>query len=132
LNIKFTPKPYMPALVISLIMLFIAIFLPWATVSSVPVVTGTYEWGILTNIVSIVGIGLAFITSKQIRASGLMGVGVLGLVGAIIFIIRLKGATIGFGLVLEMIASLVAIFIGFKDYQQSTPSIAPPAPPAQP
>jgi peptidoglycan/LPS O-acetylase OafA/YrhL len=122
----------MPVLVISVIMLFIAIFLPWATVSSVPVATGTYEWGTLTTIASIVGIGLAFIVSKQIRAIGLMAVGVLALVGTIIFITRLQGAAIGFGLILEMIASLVAIFIGFKDYPQSTPSVAPPAPPAQP
>jgi hypothetical protein len=132
LNIKFTTKPYMSVLVISLIMLFIAIFLPWATYKSAPVASGTYEWGTLTIIVSMVGAGLAFFASKQIRAFGLMGVGLLALVGTIIFITRLQGATIGFGLILEMIASLVAIFIGYKDYQQSTPSVAPPAPPAQP
>ena len=131
MNIKFTDKPYLPVLIISTIILFIAIFLPWATYGGAPVATGTYEWGTLTTIASIVGIALAFITAKQTRAVGLIIVGVLALVGAIIFITRLQGATIGFGLILEMLASLVAIFIGYKDYQQSAPVAAPP-PPAPP
>lgn len=125
----------MPTLIVSVTLLFIAIFLPWGTAGGIGggYVTGIEDWGMMTTIVSIIGIALSFIDARQIRALGLMCVGVLALVGAIIFWTRLNGITVGFGLILELLASLVAIYVGYMDYRQTIPSSQanPPAPPPQ-
>ena len=132
MDFKFTTKPYLPTLVVSVILLFIAVFLPWATAGGIGggYATGTQDWGAMTTIASIIGIALSFLDAKQIRALGLICVGLLALVGAIIYMTRLNGITVGFGLILEVLASLLAIFIGYTDYRQPGQS-NPPAPPPQ-
>jgi hypothetical protein len=121
LNIKFTSKPYMPTLITSILLLFTAIFLPWG-MSGVGSVNGVADWGAMSTIAAILGICLAFITDKKIRSLGLMVVGVLALIGAIVFITRLNntGLSIGYGIIFELIISLVAVYIGFQDYTKST------------
>ena len=81
---------------------------------------GTTDWGPLSTIAAILGIVLAYITAAKVRALGLMVVGVLAIVGAIIYATRLGGATIGFGLIIEILLALGAIYIGFQDYTKSS------------
>ena len=108
----------MPVLLISGLMLFACIFLPWAT-AGFATATGTADWGAMSTIASILGIALAYLTAVKLRALGLMVVGVLALIGAIIYATRLGGSTLGFGIIIEMLLALVAIFIGFQDYSKS-------------
>jgi hypothetical protein len=119
MEIKFTTKPYLPTLVISALLLFTAIFLPWITVGGFAAATGISDWGGMSTLASMIGVALAFITAAQIRAIGLMAVGVLALVGAIVYATRLGGATIGYGLILEMLFALGAMFFGYQDYAKS-------------
>ena len=111
-------KPHMPILIISSIILLIAVFLPWGTAGIISV-SGVSDWGGMTTIAAILGIVLSFLDSKQIRSIGLICVGVLALVGAIVFMTRLDGTGfgVGYGIILEMIASLVAVFIGYTEYR---------------
>ena len=109
----------MITLIICAIILFIAIFLPWGT-AGINSVTGVSDWGGMTTIAAILGIGLSFIVSGQVRAIGLIVIGVLALVGAIVFMTRLAGITVGYGVIFELIASLVAVFIGFTEYRKAT------------
>ena len=128
MELKFTSKPHMPTLVISAIILFVAIFLPWGT-AGVNFVSGVSDWGGMTTIAAILGILLSFLVTQQIRSLGLICVGLLALAGAIVYMTRLGGITVGYGIIIELIASLVAVFIGFMDYRQVIPPAKPPAPP---
>src|SRR4030042_5804317 len=110
----------MPALIISALLLFTAVFLPWATAPGFAVANGTADWGAMSTIAAILGIVLAYITAVKVRALGLIVVGVLAIVGAIIYATRLGGATIGFGLIIEILLALGAIYIGFQDYTKSS------------
>ncbi|MBN1692959.1 MAG: hypothetical protein JW845_05330 [Dehalococcoidales bacterium] len=123
MEIKFTSKPYMPTLITSLLLLFTAIFLPWG-VAGVASVNGVADWGAMATIAAILGVCLSFLTSAKIRAIGLMVVGVLALIGAIIFITRLNntGLSISYGIIFELIISLVAVYIGFQDFSKSNPA----------
>lgn len=147
MNIQFTTKPYLPALVVSIV-LFITVFLPWATVSAGGVSAsdnGTaYGWGYLALIMSILGVLLSFVTPQKMRAMGLMGAGLLALIGVIVYWLRMHGDAVlygvedfvspGFGLFVAGIAALAAIVIGIMDLRQPVqPSQPPPAnPPAPP
>lgn len=131
MELKFTSKPHMPTLVICAILLFVAIFLPWGT-AGLAFVSGVSDWGGMTTIAAILGIVLSFIVSKQIRALGLICVGILALVGAIVYMVRLSGITVGYGIIIELIVSLVAVFIGYTEYRQINPPAPPPAPPSPP
>jgi hypothetical protein len=111
LEIKFISKPYMPTLLAASLLLFSNIFLPWTTDGA----TGTAGWGAISSIAGIIGVLLAFLTIAKIRGIGLIVVGILALVGAIVFITKLGNATVGFGLILEMILSLVAVYVGVMD-----------------
>jgi hypothetical protein len=117
LEINFKSKAHMPTLVISGMLLFAAIFLPWASVGGAAAGYGTSDWGAMSTIVAILGLGLAFLTNAKARALGLMVVGVLALAGAIIYAVRLaSGLTIAFGIIFEMLFALAAIFFGFQNY----------------
>jgi len=116
LEISFKSKAHVPTLVISGMLLFAAVFLPWASIGGMAAGTGTSDWGAMSTIASILGLGLAFLTNAKARALGLMVIGVLALVGAIIYAVRLEGATISFGIIFEMLFALAAIFFGFQNY----------------
>ena len=147
MNIQFTTKPYLPALVVSVVLL-IMFFLPWVTASAGSVSesdNGTaYGWGYLTLIMSILGVLLSFVTPQKMRAMGLMGAGLLALIGVIVYWLRMHGDAVlygvedfvspGFGLYIAGIAALAAIVIGIMDLRQPVqPSQPPPAnPPAPP
>lgn len=130
MEIKFTSKPYMPTLFISGLMLLAAIFLPWVTAANFATATGISDWGAMSTIAAILGIVLAYITAPKVRSLGLMVIAVLAIVGAVIFITHLNGATIGFGLIIEILLALAAIYIGYLDYSKNKPA-APPPPPKQ-
>ena len=124
----------MPTFVICAMMLVTAIFLPWVTANipggmNIALATGTSDWGMLSTIAGILGIALAFITTAKVRSLGLIVASVLVIVGAIIYITRLSGATLGFGLIIEILLALAAIYIGFTDYNKSNPPAPPPPPP---
>jgi hypothetical protein len=120
MEIKFSSKPYMPTVYISALMLVSCIFLPWVTAGVAGIIgSGTGDWGAMSTIAAILGIVFAYLTTAKIRSVGLMVIGVLSLVGAIIYATRLNGATLGFGLIINMLLSLAAIFIGFQDYSKS-------------
>jgi hypothetical protein len=108
----------MPTLMISALMVFTAIWLPWGT-QGLAAVTGTADWGAMATIAALLGVVLSFLTAAKVRALGLMAVGVLALVGTIIFITRLNGLSVGFGLIVEMLLSLAAIYVGFMDYSKN-------------
>lgn len=106
----------MPTLVICAMILFTAIFLPWASFNGIAGTTGTSNWGAMSCVAAILGLGLAFLANAKARALGLMVVGVLALVGAIIYAVRLEGSIIDFGLIFEMLFAIVAVIIGFMNY----------------
>jgi hypothetical protein len=119
LEIKLTSKPYMPTLIISALLLFTAIFLPWATGGAFATANGTADWGAMSTIAGIIGIVLAYLTAAKVRALGLIVVGILAIIGAIIYATRLGGATVGFGLIIEILLALGAIYVGFQDYTKA-------------
>jgi peptidoglycan/LPS O-acetylase OafA/YrhL len=140
LDIKFTTRPYIPTLVVSVI-LFIMVFLPWITVSGFGITAsanGTNDWGILTLIMSIVGAGVAFLVNQDYRAMGTLGAGVLALLGIIIFMATNVGGGIGVGagIIIALIAALCLIYVGYMDYRKLTitgkPLEPPPPPPSAP
>jgi hypothetical protein len=136
LEINFTCKPYIPTLIISLFLLVAALFLPWITVNipdgmNIAFVTGTSDWGTMSTIASLLGVGLAFVTAPKVRSLGLILVSFLVIIGAIIFITRLGGATLGYGVIIEMLLALAAIYIGYLDMSKSNviTTSSPSAPP---
>jgi peptidoglycan/LPS O-acetylase OafA/YrhL len=140
LDIKFVSRPYIPTLVVSVI-LFIMVFLPWITVSAFGMsasANGTNDWGILTLIMSIVGAGVSFLANQKYRAMGTIGAAVLALLGAIIFMATNVGGGIGVGagLIIALIAALGLIYIGYMDYRKLSitgkPIQPPPPPPESP
>jgi peptidoglycan/LPS O-acetylase OafA/YrhL len=122
----FTYKPHLPTLIISLFLVVAAIFLPWLTVNNLALATGTSDWGAMSTIASLIGVGLAFVTVPKVRSLGLIFVGFLAIIGAIIFITRLGGATVGFGLIIEMLLALAAIYIGYLDMSKTGVIATPP------
>jgi hypothetical protein len=117
LEISFKSKAHGRTLAICGMLLFAAIFLPWMSVGGAAAGFGTSDWGAMSTIAAILGLGLAFLTNTKLRAVGLITVGVLALVGAIIYAVRIKGgATVDFGIIFEMLFALAAIVFGFQDY----------------
>jgi hypothetical protein len=133
-------KPYLPTLVICVI-LFIAVFLPWRTFSDLGFSeNGLRAGGILTFIMSILGVGISFVTVPKIRALGTIFIGILAIVGVAVFWARIEGLTAGYGLIIALIASLGLIAVGYLEYRKlgqpaqpsQPPPASPPAPPAPP
>jgi hypothetical protein len=110
----------MPTFFIGALMLGACIFLPWITAGVAGLIgSGTGDWGAMSTLASILAIVLAYVSAPKIRSLGLMVCAVLAIVGAIIYIARLNGATLGFGLIVEMLLALGAIYIGFLDYTKN-------------
>ena len=150
MNIQFATKPYLPTLVISVV-LFILVFLPWASVSGLGVTvtfngleTNISGLGYLTLIMSIIGAVISFLDTRKFRAFGTIVAGILAIIGIIIFWSNLGnfGLGVGYGLIMALIAALALIVIGYVDYRQGStpaepskpappPSDTPPAPPQQ-
>lgn len=132
---KFSIKPYLPTLVISII-LFITVFLRWISVTEV---NGLRDWGILTFVMSILGVGISFITVPKIRSLGTILAGILAIIGVAVFWSRLQGLGAGYGLIIALIASLGLIAAGYLEYRKleqpsktnQPPPANPPAPPPQ-
>jgi len=135
LNIKFTTKPYLPTLVVSII-LFIMVFLPWVSVSGFGIsvsANGTGDWGVLTLIMSIVGAGVSFLATQKYRALGTIGAGILALIGVAIYWARIgSGVSVGVGLIIALIAALGLLAVGYMDYRKITPPAKPSQPPQPP
>jgi hypothetical protein len=137
-ELKFSTRPFIPTLVISIV-LFIMIFLPWATVSVMGFsasANGTHSWGILTLIMSLLGAGISFLADRKMRAMGSMAAGVLALLGTIIYMAaNFKGGVgAGAGIIIALIASVALAAAGYMDYRKiAAPTPAAPAnPPAAP
>jgi lysylphosphatidylglycerol synthetase-like protein (DUF2156 family) len=135
LNVQFSTRPYLPALIVSII-LFIAVFLPWLSVDlgfgfGTVTANGTEDWGPLTMIMSILGVVLSFLAVERARALGLVIAGVLALIGVILYWIHIEGAGIGFGIILALIASIALLGVGYLALRKAQ-SPAPPAPPTPP
>jgi hypothetical protein len=138
LNVQFTTKPYLPALVVSVV-LFISVFLPWVSID-VPFFgsitdNGTTDWGVMTLITSILGAALSFLAVERARSLGILIAGILALLGVVLYWIHIMDtdmAGIGFGLIIALIASLALIYIGFMDYRKVGSAAPPPPPPAPP
>lgn len=143
MNVQFTTKPYLPTLIVSVI-LFIMVFLPWATLSALGITlsaNGTdYGGGVLTLIMSIIGAGVSFLANQKYRTYGTIGVGILALIGVAIAWAGLGGASVGFGLIIALIVALGLLAVGYMDYRKiitpakptQPPPANPPAPPAAP
>ncbi len=144
MNIKFTTKPNMLILIVSVV-LFITIFLPWYTVSAFGFsasTNGFHNGGILTFLMSLVGVALAFIEilpKYKVLATG--GAGILALLGVIIAMTQLGGTSMGFGMIIALIASMALIAVGFLEGRKikmfvpkagTTPPPPPPPPPPAP
>jgi len=132
-------------LVISAILL-ISVFLPWWTVSAFGFSAssnGFHSGGVLTFIMSLVGIGLSFIEipNAKYRVFAIGGAGILALLGVIIAMTDLGGgAGMGFGMIIALIASAALIVVGFLEARKinlikvgtsEPPKSPPPAPPAK-
>jgi peptidoglycan/LPS O-acetylase OafA/YrhL len=146
LNIKFTTKPNWPLLVLSGL-LFIMVFLPWATVHYFGYsasANGFNNGGILTFLMSLAGATLSFldIPVPKYKTYAMFGVGGLALLGVIIAFASLGGAGMGFGLILALIISILMIALAYFDLRgidimakiksSSTKSSPPPPPPPPP
>ena len=102
MNIQFTTKPFLPALVVSVV-LFITVFLPWASAFGSSI-NGTHDWGVLTLIMSIIGAGLSFVVAQRTRALGLIIASLLALIGAVIYWVN--QGYVAFGLITPLIGSV--------------------------
>lgn len=143
MNIKFTTKPNMILLVVCVILL-VSIFLPWWSVDVGPFGSfssnGFHSGGVLTFIMSLVGGVLAFleIPNARYRVFAIGGAGILALLGVIIALADLGGASMGFGMIIALIASLALIVVGFLEgrkinmFKTQPPASKPPAPPPAP
>jgi peptidoglycan/LPS O-acetylase OafA/YrhL len=138
---KFSMKPYLPALVVCVI-LFIAVFLPWLTVDMgglMPDISenGINDWGYLVLVMSIIGVIASFISVPRTRSLSEILTGILAIVGSSVYWSRLQGAGAGYGLIIALIASLGLIAVGYMEYRQlgqssksdQPPPANPPAPP---
>lgn len=147
MNIKFTTKPNMLLLILS-VLLFIMTFLPWWTASAYGFSissNGLHSGGYLTFIMSLVGIALSFleIPTPRYKSLGIIGVGILALVGVLIGFTDLGGGIgMGIGMILALIISILIIALGFFDLRgidiiakfkaSQTKSTPPPPPPPTP
>lgn len=148
MEFKFITKPNLLLLIVSGV-LFITIFLPWYSWPGYEIygyytggsINGFHNGGVLTFLMSLVGIAAAFLESQKTRALIAMGAGILAFLGTIINFATLSGWGIGFGLIIALIASVGLGLVGYMEYRKlkglSTPSVfnksTPPAqtPPAQ-
>lgn len=140
MNNIFTTKPYIPVLVISIV-LFIMVFLPWSSASGFGISvsfsgteTGISGLGYLTLIMSIVGAFASFLAVQRYRALITICAGLLALLGAVIYWSRLGGLglSLSFGLIIALLASLGLLAVGYMDYRQQNQPANPPAPPSPP
>lgn len=120
----FTPQPYLLSLILGVV-LFICIFLPWASYSGFGYrasANGTDSgWGVLTLLMSLVCVGLSFVAPIKTRAMGMIGSGALGLIGVIAYWFRVSGSGItpGFGLIIAGLLTIGIVVIGAMQYRQS-------------
>jgi len=136
----------MVILIVSVV-LFIAIFLPWYSVDIGPFGSysenGFHSGGVLTFLMSLVGIALSFleIPTPRYKVFATGGAGILALLGVIIAMADLGGgAGMGFGMIIALIASIALIAFGFQEGRKinmfttktSTTQPPPPPPPAPP
>lgn len=140
MNIKITTKPNILLLIVS-VLLFIMIFLPWFTVSYFGFsasANGFHNGGILTFLMSLAGVALSFleIPTPRYRSMAIIGIGILALLGVIIAMTQLGGASMGIGMIIALIVSIVLITLGFLDFRNidvlakiKAKSAAPPPPP---
>jgi peptidoglycan/LPS O-acetylase OafA/YrhL len=134
----------MLVLIVSIVVL-VAVFLPWWTVSAFGFSAssnGFHNGGILTFLAALAGIALAFleIPNARYRVFAIGGAGILALLGVIIALADLGGASMGFGMIIALIASAALIVVGFmegrkinmfKTSETKPPASPPPAPPAK-
>jgi membrane-bound ClpP family serine protease len=156
LNVKITTKPNWLLLILSVI-LFITIFFTWwswsesylgVTVFSAGV-NGFHGGGILTFLMSLVGIALSFIEipTPKYRAYAIIGVGVLALLGTLIAFAEYSPYGLGWGRIISLIFSILIIVDGYFDYRgidlwakikasttqsKTPPPPTPPPPPTTP
>ncbi|MBN1692960.1 MAG: hypothetical protein JW845_05335 [Dehalococcoidales bacterium] len=131
MDLKFSSKPYYPTLISSII-LFIFVFLPWKTATALGVTistNGTGDWGILTLIMSIIGAGFSFVAVPRIRSLGTVIVGLLAIIGVAVYWSRLQGLGAGYGIIIALIASLALIAAGYLEYRKLIQAEKPEPPP---
>jgi hypothetical protein len=133
LEIKLTSKFHLPLLIVSGV-LFITVLMPWISVAY-----GIGNWEIMTLIMSLVGIELAFVTSQKIRAMGAILAGALAILGVVLAWAVDIRSFFGFGIILSLLSSLGLLAIGLVDYMQmkqptqsGQPSAGQPYQPGQP
>lgn len=139
MEFKFTTKPYILLLVVSAV-LFITIFLPWWSANYDVMygigfnysINGFHNGGVLTFLMSLVGIGLAFVSVQRTRALLSIAAGILALLGAVISVASLSGFGVGFGLIIAIIVSLGLATVGYLEYRKLSPSAKPAQPPQAP
>jgi hypothetical protein len=128
-------KPYLPSL-ITCVILFIFVFLPWATASAQGMTVSfnglevnISGLGYLTLIMSIIGAGASFISVPRTRSLSIILSGILAIVGTAVYWSRLQGLTAGYGLIIALIASLALIAFGYAEYRKLTQAEKPEPPP---
>jgi hypothetical protein len=149
LNIKFTTKPNILLLIVS-VLLFIMVFLPWWTASAFGFSVssnGLHSGGYLTFIMSLAGVALSFLefSVPKYKTYAIFAIGILALVGIFIGFSDLGGGIgMGIGMILALILSIALIGVGFLDYRgvdllakmkassSKSPAPPPPAPPPPP
>ena len=149
MNIKITTKPNWLLLIVSVI-LFITIFFTWWSLSVSGFflggsINGFHGGGILTFLMSLVGIVLSFveISTPKYRAYAIMAVGALALIGTLIAFAEYSPWGLGWGRIISLIFSLALIAVGFLDYRgidlwakmkvsASKPAASPPPQPPPP
>jgi hypothetical protein len=129
-------KPYLPSL-IACVILFIFVFLPWASVQGTTLSFNGLEvnisgFGYLTLIMSIIGVGVSFISVPRVRSLSIILTGILAIIGTAVYWSRLQGLGAGYGLIIALIASLALIAFGYAEYRKLTQAEKPEPPPKSP
>ncbi len=109
------------------------VFLPWRPLDGLTE-NGFRNWGLLTFIMSILGIGISFVAVPRFRSLGTILIGVLAIIGIAVYWSRLKGIMPGYGIIIAMIASLGLIAAGYLEYRKLEQPAKPgqPSPPSPP
>lgn len=119
----FTYKPFLPVLIVSLLLL-IAVFLPWLYLvppnnvlyTSLATENGFHWLGTLTFAMSLAGIVLSFISHRIYRSIGSIIIGIAGLVGIYNYYTHLVMVTrVYYGFIIAAILSIFLIIVGSMD-----------------
>jgi hypothetical protein len=144
MNSRPKPKIFWPSFIAGLI-LFLTYFFPWLITTSSSFMSGTMtltykggaDWGFLSVVMGFAAAILS-IAPHKIRAIGTIVAAIVAITGIVLFWTHIPKASVQYGIIVAIIASVSLLIIGivdyFRDRQQHKSSVIPPpktTPPTQ-